>query len=64
MCEIHSYYEAQCTADYLRENHPGWPEDKVQEIAYETRSQMDDYGFDETDAIEEAIKRYNEEHDN
>lgn len=58
MSRVHNYYEAQCTADYLRENHEDWDENKVQAIAGETRRQMDKYGYDEDFAIDEAIEWY------
>ena len=55
MMNICSYYEIQHTADYLRDNHEDWSEEKVQEVATETRRQMDKYGFEEDYAIKEAI---------
>ena len=58
MHRVHEYYEAQCTADYLRDNHEDWDEDKVQSIAYEVRQQMWDYDYDEDYAIEKAIKKF------
>lgn len=63
MSKVHEYYEAQCTADYLRENHEDWSEDKIQSIAYETRRQMMKYGYDELEAIEEALDDYEDEDD-
>ena len=36
-------------------------EEKVQAIAHETRRQMNKYGYDESEAIIEAIKKYEEE---
>lgn len=58
MLMIHQHFELQCTADYLRENNPDWPEEKVQMIASETRRQIDKYGLDEEDAIESAKDDY------
>lgn len=58
MLSIHQHFEVQCTAYYLRENHEYWSEEKVQNIASETRRQMDSYGYDEDEAIEEVIKDY------
>lgn len=52
---IHKYYEIQCTADYIRENHTELSEEDVQKIATEARRQMDKYGFDEEEAIKEAM---------
>lgn len=63
MSQINEYYEAQCTADYIRENHPNWDEEKIQEIAYEARKKMNDYGIDEEEAIEDAISDWEELHD-
>lgn len=60
MSYIYQYYEEQCTADYLRENHEDWSEDKVQSIAYETRRQMNKYDYTEEEAIEIAIYEYEE----
>ena len=52
---IHKYYEIQCTADYIKENHEELSEEEIQKIATETRRQMDKYGFDEEEAIREAM---------
>lgn len=58
MLSIHEYYEAQCTADYLRDNHSDWDENKIQSIAYETCRQMLKYDFTEEEAIDIAIDWY------
>ena len=58
MYRIHKHYEIQCTADYLRENHENWSEEKIQSIAIETRRQMFEYDYAEDEAIEIATKRY------
>lgn len=58
MSIVHEYYEAQCTADYLRENHEDWDENKVESIAYETRNQMNKYDFTEEEAIDIATDWY------
>ena len=58
MSRVHEYYEAQCTADYLRENHEDWDEDKVQAIAWETRQQMFKYDYTEEEAIDIATEWY------
>ena len=60
---VHEYYEVQCTAEYLRENHEDWDEDKVQSIAYEARNQMFKYDYTEEEAIDEAIDWYEEEYE-
>ena len=58
MHNVHEYYEAQCTADYLRENHEDWDENKVQAIAWETRQQMFKYDYTEEEAIDIATDWY------
>jgi hypothetical protein len=60
MHRIHKHYEVQCTADYLRENHEDWSEEKVQSIAMEARSKMFKYDYTEDEAIEFAIDGYEE----
>ena len=62
MHTIHQHYIEQSTADYLRDTHERWPEDKVQAIAIEARRQMNKYDFTEEEAIAEALKEYKEEH--
>lgn len=61
MHAVHQHYIEQCTADYLRENHADWPEEKVQEIAIEARRQMMKYDFTEEEAIDEALDAYEEQ---
>lgn len=61
MSIIHHHYEEQCTADYLRDNHEDWSEEKVQAIAKETRRQMDNYGYSEEEAIHCAMLSYEKE---
>ena len=58
MSRVHEYYQAQCTADYLRENHEDWDENKVQAIAWETRQQMFKYDYTEEEAIDLATDWY------
>lgn len=62
MMKIHQYYEVQCTADFLRENH-SWNEEKIQWIANETREIMADYNIVEEEAIDIAITRYEEKYE-
>ena len=57
MQNIYYHYEEQRTADYLRENHEDWSEEKVQEIASEACRQMHKYGYDEEEAIDIAIEK-------
>lgn len=63
MHEIHRHYQIQCTADYIRENHEDWSEDKVQAIAYEVRNHMFEYDYTEDEAIDIAIDWYEEEYE-
>lgn len=62
MHAVHQHYIEQATADYLRDNHADWPEEKIQEIAIEARRQMMKYDFTEEEAINEALKAYEEVH--
>lgn len=62
MHAVHQHYIEQCTADYLRENHADWSEDKIQVIAIEARRQMLKYDFAEEEAIDEALEEYEKEH--
>lgn len=62
MHAVHQHYIEQATADFLRDNHADWPEEKVQVIAIEARRQMYKYNFTEEEAIEEALNAYKEEH--
>ena len=63
MHRVHEYYEVQCTADYIRDNHEDWSEDKIQSIAYETRRQMFKYDYTEEEAIDIATDWYEEEYE-
>lgn len=54
MSDIHRYYEIQCTADCLIENH-NVPENEAEEKAEEVRIMMDKYGFTEEEAIDEIL---------
>lgn len=62
MHAVHQHYIEQATADFLRDNHEDWSEEKVQVIAIEARRQMYKYNFTEEEAIEEALNAYKEEH--
>ena len=55
LIEIHEYYEAACTANYLMDQY-GFDEEKALELGYEVRRQMDKYGFDEEEAISEVLE--------
>lgn len=62
MHAVHQHYIEQATADYLRENHANWTEDKIQVIAIEARRQMLKHDFTEEEAIAEALESYEKEH--
>lgn len=52
--ELHSYYEIACTAEYLLDNYDV-AEENAMKVAAEVRRLMDKYGYDENDAISEAV---------
>lgn len=54
LCEINSYYEIACTAEYLVDNY-GMNEESAMEAASEVRRLMNKYGYDEEDAISEVM---------
>ena len=58
MYRVHQHYIEQMTANYLRENHPAWTEEKVQTIAVEVRRQMLKNDFSEEEAIEEVLSEF------
>lgn len=54
MINIHKYYEAACTAEYLMENYELTDEDAMK-LGYEVRRMMDKHGLYEEDAIEKVM---------
>lgn len=54
LCEIHSYYEIACAAEYLLDNYD-MDEENAIETATEVRRLMNKYGYDEEDAISEVL---------
>lgn len=56
LMELHHYYEAACTAEYLMENYGISKEDKALSLGYEVRRLMDKYGYLEEDAIAEVLE--------
>lgn len=56
LMELHQYYEAACTAEYLIENYGIATEDKALKLGYEVRRLMDKYGYLEEDAIAEVLE--------
>ena len=54
--KLHLFYEASCTAEWAMENYPGLSGEDAMKLGYEARRQMDKYGYEEEEAIEEAAK--------
>ena len=57
MQEIHKYYEAARTAEYLMENYDISDEDTAMHLGYEVRRLMDEYDYDEETAIDEVMRK-------
>lgn len=57
MYEIHCYYEALCTAEYLIDNYGFTDEEKAIDVAYRVRDLMSDYDYTEEDAIDKVLER-------
>ena len=56
MVNIHKYYEAACTAEYLMENYDHvTSEEQALALGYEVRNTMDKYGIDEMSSIDHLI---------
>lgn len=53
--DISSAYERLCTAQYVKDLHPRFSEKRSWEVADEARTLMADYGYDEEEAICEAL---------
>lgn len=56
LMELHEYYEAACTAEYLMENYNISDENTAIHLGYEVRRLMGKYGYDEEEAINEVLK--------
>lgn len=53
MADIHQFYEAACTAEYLMENYECVKsEEEALILGYEVRRTMDKYGLSEIEAID------------
>ena len=59
LIDIHHYYEAACTAEYLMDNYHIVDEDEAMKLGYAVRELMGKYGYDEEEAIYEVMKRRN-----
>lgn len=56
MSQISARYNALCIAEYIANNHETIPENIVMEIAEETVHQEEEYGYEEAEAIEQAVE--------
>jgi hypothetical protein len=59
LMDIHQYYEAACTAEYIMENYGITDEREAMQIGYNVRFAMDKYGYDEETAINEVLRKEN-----
>ena len=59
LMELHSYYEAACTAEYLMDNYNISDENDAMRLGYEVRELMDEYGYDEIEAIDAVLRKEN-----
>lgn len=57
LVDIHKYYEAACTAEYIMENYNITDESEAMHLGYEVRRLMDKYDYDEEYAIDEALRK-------
>lgn len=59
LMEIHEYYEAACTAEYLMDNYEISDESTAMHLGYEVRRLMNKYDYDELTAIDEVLRKEN-----
>ena len=57
LMELHEYYEAACTAEYLMENYNISDESTAIHLGYDVRRLMNKYGYDEEEAIDEVLSK-------
>lgn len=57
LMEIHGYYEAACTAEYLMDAYKISDESTAMHLAYDVRRLMDKYCYDENDAIDIVLRK-------
>lgn len=57
MVQIREYFAAACTAEYVQDNFHDYnlSDEESLKIGYKVRELMDDYGYDEDDAIDTVI---------
>ena len=61
LINIHAYYEAACTAEFVMENYEVSDEDQALQIGYDVRRLMDKYDYTELEAIDKIMAEINEE---
>ena len=61
LIEIHKYYQAARTAEYIMDNYDITDEDGAMQLGYEVRELMDKYEYDEDEAIEHIVSEIGEE---
>lgn len=61
LIEIHRYYEAACTAEFVMENYEVSDEVQALQIGYDVRRLMDKYDYTELEAIDKIMEEINEE---
>ena len=59
MYDIHRYYQAACTTEYIMDNYDITDEDEALQLGYRVRNLMEDYGYDEEEAIEHIMSEIN-----
>lgn len=61
LMDIHHYYEAACTAEYLMDNYGITNEEDALYLGYEVRRLMDKYDWDEETSIDEVMRKIEED---
>ena len=57
LAQIHAYYEAACTAEYLLDNYPCvTTEEQAMDLGYEVRRRMVKYDYTELEAIDALLE--------
>ena len=56
LVDIHRYYEAACTAEFVMENYEVSDEDQALQIGYDVRRLMDKYDYSELEAIDKIME--------
>ena len=61
LINIHAYYEAACTAEFVMDNYKVSDEVQALQIGYDVRKLMDKYDYSELEAIDKVMEEINEE---